>query len=740
MLKLNCLEPLTAIGIGVGACALAPLDAGLTAGAVIGGAGLFARIRLNSRKAGLDDAALVKRMQREIFRATERWDDSTATRDARTLADQAMTTLLPEVMFTREELAAIATETADRGERYPVIAARKIVDRLGELNATFAESDPPTLARQFALDVVEAALIAAKQDPDYARLLTLDITIEIARAQAENNAMLRRVIAEQQEHHAVSRDNNAMLLQLVDRLGPEERRGLTEEALIALARRVTEDVSDVDEARAAVERAIEAFVETREQAARGTNLGDLVDAALRRIAARNAEADFEGGAAEGERAWAALAEQEATLQAGKAAIVDINIRQSRMRGDPDALARWISERIRVEQGELAFAALTAEIKRYREDGLRRGLRFETRTAIALSRLALAIAATSEMRGESQNSLGICTSDLGERTGGPEGLRLLDEAVATYRDALTVRTRDDMPAQWAITQNNLANALQTQGERTGGPEGLRLLDEAVAAYRDVITVCTRNNMPAQWAITQNNLANALRKQGERTGGPEGLRLLDEAVAAYRGALIVHSRDDMPAQWAITQNNLATALSIQGERTGGPEGLRLLDEAVAAYRDALTVYSRDMPADWAMTQNNLANALSTQGERTGGPEGLRLLDEAVAAYRDALTVRTSHDMPADWAATQNNLAIALQTRGSRTGGPEGLRLLDEAVAAYRNALTVRTRDDMPADWAMTQNNVAIALQALGARTGGPEGLRLLDEAVAAYRNALTVRTRD
>ncbi|MEO0462195.1 MAG: hypothetical protein AAF127_03635 [Pseudomonadota bacterium] len=49
-IKWSCLESLTAIGIGAGAIAMAPFDASLTAGAVIGGAGLFGRIKENTQK------------------------------------------------------------------------------------------------------------------------------------------------------------------------------------------------------------------------------------------------------------------------------------------------------------------------------------------------------------------------------------------------------------------------------------------------------------------------------------------------------------------------------------------------------------------------------------------------------------------------------------------------------------------------------------------------------------------
>jgi tetratricopeptide (TPR) repeat protein len=291
---------------------------------------------------------------------------------------------------------------------------------------------------------------------------------------------------------------------------------------------------------------------------------------------------------------------------------------------------------------------------------------------------------------------------------------------------------------ARLQNNLGNTLQTQGRRTGGSEGLRLLDEAIAAYRDALTVYTRDDMPTGWAITQNNLGNALQIQGERTDGDEGLRLLDEAAAAYRDALAVHTRNDLPSDWAMTQNNLGIVVQNQGERTAGDEGLRLLDEAIIVYGEVLTVYTRDdMPDGWAATQNNLGSALFARGERTDGAEGLRLLDEAVSAYRNALTVRTRNDMPAKWAMTQNNLGGALHAQGKRASGTNGLHILEEAVGAYRDALTVRTRDDMPADWAMTQENLGLTHESI-AEADPDRAHAHFTDAEAAFVAALTVYT--
>jgi tetratricopeptide (TPR) repeat protein len=132
---------------------------------------------------------------------------------------------------------------------------------------------------------------------------------------------------------------------------------------------------------------------------------------------------------------------------------------------------------------------------------------------------------------------------------------LGEAVAAYRKALEVYTREELPQNWAGTQNNLGNLLQEQGIRTGGAEGTKLLGEAVAAYRKALEVYTREELPQGWTGTQNNLGNALREQGIRTGGAEGTRLLGEAVAAFRKALDVRTVDHFPLQWAQNQNNLA-----------------------------------------------------------------------------------------------------------------------------------------------------------------------------------------
>lgn len=315
---------------------------------------------------------------------------------------------------------------------------------------------------------------------------------------------------------------------------------------------------------------------------------------------------------------------------------------------------------------------------------------------------------------------------------------LSAAIGRWRNlAASAEARGD-ERRAALLWTSLGNALATQGERSGGPDGIRLLDEAVLAYRDALTVYTRADIRAARAWTQNNLGTVLAVQGQRTGGAEGLRLLDEAIMAFRDVLTVYTRTEMAADWAMTQNNLGNTLQIHGQRTNDREGLGLLDEAITCYRNALTVYTRtDHPANWAGTQNNLGNALQARGERTSGSEGLRLLNKAVMAYREALTVRTRAEMPAGWAGTQNNLGTALAIQGERTEGSTALRMLAEAVTAYRDTLTVHTRADMPAAWAMTQDNIGLALESMA--EADPDRARAhLAEAEAALVAALSVFT--
>ncbi|BAZ75716.1 TPR repeat-containing protein [Aulosira laxa NIES-50] len=312
----------------------------------------------------------------------------------------------------------------------------------------------------------------------------------------------------------------------------------------------------------------------------------------------------------------------------------------------------------------------------------------------------------------QNNLAIA---YGDRIKGDKAENI-ENAIAAYTAALTVYTREALPQDWAMTQNNLGLAY---GNRIKGDKAENI-ENAIAAYTAALTVRTREALPQAWAMTQNNLGLAY---GNRVKGDKAENI-ENAIAAYTAALTVRTREALPQAWAMTQNNLAIAY---GDRIKGDKAENI-ENTIAAYTAALTVYTREaLPQAWAMTQNNLAAAY---GNRVKGDRAENI-ENAIAASTAALTVYTREALPQHWAETQNNLAAAY---GDRVKGDRAENI-ENAIAAYTAALTVYTREALPQAWAMTQNNLAIAYME---RIKG-DTAENIENAIAAFTAALT-RTRE
>jgi tetratricopeptide (TPR) repeat protein len=138
-----------------------------------------------------------------------------------------------------------------------------------------------------------------------------------------------------------------------------------------------------------------------------------------------------------------------------------------------------------------------------------------------------------------------------------------------------------PLDWATTQNVLGNALRDLGELENRTARL---EEAVAAYREALKVRTRERVPLAWATTRNNLGNALRALGELGAGTASL---EEAVAAYHDALKELTREGVPLRWAMTQYNLAEVyLAVFNKNSQ----TRHLDDALEAVDGALEEFRK------------------------------------------------------------------------------------------------------------------------------------------------------
>jgi tetratricopeptide (TPR) repeat protein len=102
-------------------------------------------------------------------------------------------------------------------------------------------------------------------------------------------------------------------------------------------------------------------------------------------------------------------------------------------------------------------------------------------------------------------------------------RHIERAIKAYEAALTVRTRDAFPQEWAQTQNNLGAAYR---KRIRG-ESADNIEQAIKAYKAALTVLTRDAFPEKWALTQNDLGIAYRT---RIRG-ESADNIEQAIKAY-----------------------------------------------------------------------------------------------------------------------------------------------------------------------------------------------------------------
>lgn len=254
------------------------------------------------------------------------------------------------------------------------------------------------------------------------------------------------------------------------------------------------------------------------------------------------------------------------------------------------------------------------------------------TSLALAKMALDMAETSEQKGRALSRKAWSLLLLGEMHVGQDQLIA---AVNAFETALQHLSQSESPLHWAFAQNGLGNALSTLGQQT---DSIDLLERAEAAFHVALSERTQTRVPLEWASTQNNLGNALSALGMRD---QGTARLGAAVAAYTAALEEYTQTRAPLDWAMTQNNLGVAMAALGERE---EGTARLEAAVAAYTAALKERTQTrVPVYWADTQLNLSLAEVAFFDKTADPSHLvAARDFALAAREGYMTARAGHDV--------------------------------------------------------------------------------------------------
>lgn len=293
------------------------------------------------------------------------------------------------------------------------------------------------------------------------------------------------------------------------------------------------------------------------------------------------------------------------------------------------------------------------------------------------------------------------------------------SIAGYEKALSARTFDELPFQYAEIQNHLGNAYLDLAEVEQKENNII---SAIKAYQEALKIRTLEEFPAQYSQTQNNLGAAywslsnVEKRGNN---------INKAIKAYEEALKIRTLEEFPIQYAATQNNLGIAYS----------DLALLDDrknniikAIKAHEEALKIRTlTEFPIQYAQTQNNLGTAYCDLAEIEDKKNNIY---RAINACEEALKIRTFEKLPVQYALTQNNMGVAysdLSTVEDRKNNT------NKAIAAYEEALKVRTLEEFPIQHAQTMANLGTAHWNLAEVEDRNSNL---NKAISAYEEVLKI----
>ena len=248
---------------------------------------------------------------------------------------------------------------------------------------------------------------------------------------------------------------------------------------------------------------------------------------------------------------------------------------------------------------------------------------------------------------------------------------MEAAIKAYEDALTVRTREAFPQDWAKTQNNLANAYS---DRIKGSKADNL-EAAIKAYEAALTVRTREAFPQDWAQTQNNLAIAY---SDRIKGSKADNL-EAAIKAYKAALTVFTREAFPRDHLRTGRLLGQ--SLLDKHDWGAAGA-----VYASARDAfLLLFGQGLDEDEAREVIAEAGPLFAESayaaaEMGDAPGALNLLSEGRARLLAVALRQQSLDLPPEKLAQLTKLKAEIRDWSARAEakGEEGATALEHLVS--------------------------------------------------------------
>ena len=258
----------------------------------------------------------------------------------------------------------------------------------------------------------------------------------------------------------------------------------------------------------------------------------------------------------------------------------------------------------------------------------------------------------------------------------KALRACEESLAFYAPA-------DHPREYSSAAMGAAYSWMRISEQTGDVRGY---ERAIAFYKNALTVLTREADPVDWGTVKENLGNIYRTIAEMRGEPAAYR---KALDEYKDALGILPPEERLSDYGRIEKNIGF---IHGVLAGLEDSGRDYKQAVQAFTGALRAYGPDSsPADYTEIHKLLGIALAGVARKEDSPEYYR---RAIDSWEKALVAAGPDATPKDYALMMKNSGAAYESLYGFSHDHEDLR---SAAVSYEGALRYYTHKLMPSEYA-------------------------------------------
>ncbi len=612
--------------------------------AAFGSSSIFGKLTDQNRR---DTERVIKTFRKQLEKNWSSWSDMPHVRDDGQRASilKSFDDVIPKI---RLDSAEMVDERLDPDRMADLMLRKAETAMPNAFGAHVTRDTDVALARRFLWDISRQAFAHLAQNDDFINEIVPALWRDLL-GQVERIETAVTTSAQAQAEKLARIE--ALLLEAVadgPKIDQAHQSGITDDALIALARRVAADVSTVDQAMVELERSVDLAIHVQSEAAQAG-----APAAVLQAADQSAQGAYAAAASTIEEA---LAEAEAAHRTQMEALLQAGAEQDLLNRDPVSAAGKLFRLHDLKAGGAApFDDLSQLWLSWFATGRDSGALLDLAVAETLADQLANRAVTPIEKGTALNYLGIIHHTRGEREA---GLKRLTLAMAAFEEALIYWTRDSAPDHWAKAQMNLANSTHALAQRDRGNDRI---GRAIDAYEAALSVRTQEADPQAWAATQMNLATALRTLADR----HDEAALQASLSAVEAALTVRTQDASPPLWALTILNRALSQADLAKLKDDPA---LLDGVLADMDAALNVWTAETAAYYrATTLMHKGSVLRHRSRLTGDPA---LLDASRASLAEAMALFAQDSTPVDRLTAEGQDALTELLMASVLGEPDKL----------------------------------------------------------------------